>query len=259
MDSIALDRRSRAPEAQAASWPAATPVWPANCATTTPGARARESLLQPLAITSTAGLPAAAQFKAWRERCAPVVEMIEPLGAGPGYRANCTTWKLGPFALSTVLAPAARYRRTRRQIRRDVLDHWAISVARRGTHSMLTEAGDSTARTGVPYIFSFANAFEGQCSGVDWLCLFVPRETFPELGPVIDRCLHLSRESGLAQLLASYLCAASWNGAGRAFAGRPLPVGYGLGLGAQGRHPLLMRCEGGAPSLTGDTGARAGA
>ena len=131
--------------------------------------------------------------------------MIEPLGAGPGYRANCTTWKLGPFALSTVLAPAARYRRTRRQIRRDGLDHWAISVARRGTHSMRTEAGDSTARTGVPYIFSFANAFEGQCSGVDWLCLFVPRETFPELGPVIDRCLHLSLESGLAQLLACYL------------------------------------------------------
>ncbi|HYI82434.1 MAG TPA: phage terminase large subunit family protein [Acetobacteraceae bacterium] len=53
--------------------------------------------------------------------------------------------------------------------------------------------------------------------------------------------------------------AASWNGAGRAFAGRPLPVGYGLGLGAQGRHPLLMRCEGGAPSLTGDAGAQAGA
>jgi AraC-like DNA-binding protein len=205
MDSIVLDRPGQAPERHAAPWPTATPLWSAMGSAAIPEARARESLLQPLVATSTAWRPAAAQFKAWRERCASVVEIIDPLGAGPGYLAGCTAWKFGPFALSAVFAPAARYRRTRRQIRRDGLDHWAISVARRGTHSMRTEAGTSTALTGLPYIFSLANAFEGQCSDIDWLCLFVPRETFPELGPVIDRCLHLPPGNGLGQLLASYL------------------------------------------------------
>src|SRR5215211_6937481 len=158
MDSIVLHRPGQAPERQPASWPAATPVWPDLDSTTTQGARAREPLLKPLLATSTAWLPAAAQFRVWRERCASIVEMIEPLGAGSGYLASCTTWKFGPFALSSVLASAARYRRTRRQIRRDGLDHWAISVARCGTHSMRTEAGTSAALTSLPYIFSFANA-----------------------------------------------------------------------------------------------------
>jgi len=186
----------------------ATP-WPTEPPTETSfdltGPRARAHLLSPVEASSTAGLPAAAQFQAWRERCGSVVEMLEPLGPGCGYLASCTSWKFGPFALSAVVAPAALYQRTRRQIRRDALDHWVVSIARRGTHSMCTEAGTSAAPAGVPYVFSLADAFEGQRSDIDWLCLFMPRETFPELGPVIDRCRQIPLDSGLGQLLACYL------------------------------------------------------
>lgn len=186
-----------------APWPAAPPVWPAL--DPTPETQARGALLRPLVAFSVAELPLAAQFRAWHEYCGPVIEMVEPLGSGPSFPARCTSWKFGPFALSAVLTPSVRYRRTRREIRRDYLDHWVISITRRGTHSMLTEAGVSTAPAGLPYLFSLADAFEGQRSDIDWLCLFVPRETFPELGLVIDRCRQLPLEGGMGQLLACYL------------------------------------------------------
>lgn len=170
-----------------------------------PEARSWGSFLRPVVAFSTTGLPAAAQFRTWRGQCSSVIDMVEPLGSAPGFPASCTSWRFGPFALIAVLAPAVRYRRTCRQTRRDTLDHWGISVTRRGTHSMRTGAGTSTAPTGLPYIFSFADAFEGQCTDIDMLCLCVPRETFPELAPLIDRCRQFPLESGMGQLLACYL------------------------------------------------------
>lgn len=171
------------------------------------GAVERSPALRPLLGYATTALPTEAQFEAWRRHCAPVVEMVEPLAGGPGYAARSTIWKLGPFALSAVAAPAARYRRTATQIRRDALDHWVISLARRGTHVMQVAGSDaaSTAPAGLPYVFSLADAFEGERSDIDWVCLFVPREAFPELALTIDGSRHQALDSGMGQLLAGIL------------------------------------------------------
>ena len=167
----------------------------------------RSPALRPVLGHATAALPPEAQFEAWRRHCAPVIEMLAPLGDGPGYAARCTIWKLGPFALSAVVAPAARYRRTAAQIRRDALDHWVISLARRGTHGMQVAGSGavSAAPAGLPYVFSLADAFEGERSDIDWLCLFVPREAFPELALTIDGSRHRALDSGMGQLLAGFL------------------------------------------------------
>lgn len=180
---------------------------PARGVSTAGIALERGPALRPILSYATDALVPDAQFGAWRQHCAPVVEMVGTLTARPGYAARCTIWKLGPFALSAVVAPAARYRRTAAQIRRDALDHWVISLPRLGTHVMRT-AGDgagATAPTGLPYVFSLAEAFEGEHSDVDWLCLFVPREAFPELALTFDRCRHQVLDSGMGQLLAAFL------------------------------------------------------
>lgn len=170
-------------------------------------ARSRAPLLRPLIASSTAELVPEAQFDAWRTQFGPVVEMLENLSDGPGYAASCTMWKLGPFALSTVVAPAARYRRTGAQIRRDSLDQWVISLTRRGSHSMVTGARLVTVPAGSPFIFSLADAFEGWRTEINWLCLFASRETFPELGPTIDRCSLHPLDSGMGLFLGTFLSA----------------------------------------------------
>lgn len=163
--------------------------------------------LRPIVAVTNTDLPAGEQFNAWRDQCGSVVEMLAPVGTRSGYPAACTTWKLGPFALSTVSAPAATYRRTRAQVRRDALDHWVVNVARRGTYTMRTDRGEFTAPAGAPFIFTFADAFEGERTDIDWLCLFVPRETFPELGPMIDRSRNRPLDGGMGLLLCHYLTA----------------------------------------------------
>lgn len=161
--------------------------------------------VQPILTMSTAGLPAEQQFDAWNEQYGSVIEMLAPADKRGGYPMSCTIWKLGPFALGTVQAPASRYRRTRSQVRRDALDQWVINLVRRGSHYMRTEQAELAVSPGLPYIFSFADAFEGERTDIDWLCLFIPRETYPELGPAIDRCRYQPMYSGMGLLLADYL------------------------------------------------------
>ena len=72
--------------------------------------------VQPILAMSTAELPAEQQSDAWKDHFGNVIEMLSPTDRCGGHPMTCTTWMLGPFALSTVRTPASRYRRTRSQI-----------------------------------------------------------------------------------------------------------------------------------------------
>jgi AraC-like DNA-binding protein len=161
--------------------------------------------LPPIVATSTAGLPVQEQFDAWREQCGSVIDMAVVGEAGSAYPASCTTWKLGSFALRAVTTPATSYQRSKLQARRDAVDHWVFSVALRGKHRMRSESREFTALTGTPCIFTFADAFEGERTEIDWLCLFVPRDSFPELGPAIDRSCGRPLGDAMSFLLRDYL------------------------------------------------------
>jgi AraC-like DNA-binding protein len=166
---------------------------------------ARDSRLRPAHVFSTASVIPARQFEAWQAQCGPVIELVAPLGEAAGYRAHCTAWKLGPFALTSMSAAAARYRRTQAQIRRDAIDHWVIRVARRGMQRLWTEAGSAVMQAGLPCILSLGSAFEAERSDLDWVSLVVPRDLFPSLAPSIDRSLHQPLEGSLGVLLGQYL------------------------------------------------------
>lgn len=167
--------------------------------------RPAAALMEPALHFSTREQPPGNQFAAWRAHCSPVVEMLAPARPDAGFAASRTAWRIGPFTLSVVSAPAGTYRRTRSQIRRDALDHWVVSVVRQGTYALSTERGGFTAGAGTPHIFSLADAFEAEQSDIDWLCLFVPRETFPELAVAIDQCRNQPIADGMGTLLADYL------------------------------------------------------
>ncbi|MFC7691288.1 helix-turn-helix transcriptional regulator [Paeniroseomonas aquatica] len=164
-----------------------------------------DSRLRPVHVFSTASVPPARQFDAWQAQCGPVLDLGAPPGPAFGYRAHCTAWKLGPFALTSVSAAAARYRRTPAQIRRDAIDHWVIRMARRGTQSLWNETGAAVMAPGIPCIMSLGSAFDGERSDLDWVSLVVPRDLFPSIAPTIDRSLHVGLDGSLGLLLGCYL------------------------------------------------------
>ena len=166
---------------------------------------ARDSRLRPAHVFSTASVAPAHQFDAWQAQCGPVLDLIAPPGHASGYRAHCTAWRLGPFALTSVSAAAARYRRRQAQIRRDAIDHWVIRMARSGTQRLWTEGGLAVLQPGLPHILSLGSTFEGERSDLEWISLIVPRDLYPSLAPTIDRSLHLPLEGSLGLLLGRYL------------------------------------------------------
>ncbi|WP_376099911.1 helix-turn-helix domain-containing protein [Roseomonas sp. CCTCC AB2023176] len=170
-----------------------------------PGGPPQGSPLRP-ARFSTGDVPEEKQFAAWRDECSSVIEMRNALGTGPGFAARYEMWKLGSFALSTAQTPAASYARTRAAIRRDGIDHWVLAIVRRGTFAVRTASGDVVrVPAGVPTIFSLAEVSEAQRSDIDWLCLYFPREMFPDFAPTLDRCCNRPVPSTMGQLLAAYL------------------------------------------------------
>lgn len=163
----------------------------------------------PAVAFSTRSLPPAQQFDAWRENCGAVVELFPPAESAQDYQAAFKMWSFGHFALSAVQAPAARFQRSARHIRRDDLDHWMVHVARRGSQTL--QSGDAATAVGAgrPHILSLDRPLDGARSEIDWLCLFVARDAFPAFGPTFgpafDACRDQPLEPAMGGLLVSYL------------------------------------------------------
>ncbi|CAH0184384.1 helix-turn-helix domain-containing protein [Roseomonas sp. CECT 9278] len=157
---------------------------------------------------TTAGLPPAQQFDAWRHQAVPFLDITPPAaGAAAGFEAGATTLRFGPFLMYASRLPAHGHARSAARIRRDSLDHWIIAMCRRGTHRQRSGETMIECRPGVPYVLSMARAFEAQRSGgeIDWVTLHVARDSVPELEATLASSLHAPLDGAAGVLLAGFM------------------------------------------------------
>lgn len=114
-------------------------------------------------------------------------------------------WKLGVFVLCRVVTHAARRGRTAAQLKRDLLDDWLVCVATNGMHGLGSANVRMTVPPLVPVVLSLGEPFEMELRGGEWLCLVMPRDSCPELGPAIDRCRTVPLASPSGRLLGGFL------------------------------------------------------
>lgn len=167
-------------------------------------AQAARRRKQPLAF-STLGLPARQQFEAWQASCTGTVKIMPLVDPGAGFPAERELWALGPMALMTMRAPAARLLQTATAARRCSLDHWMVNIALRGERQTHTEAGCLTIPAGVPSISSMNEAFELDRSDIDWLCLYLPRDLAPEIATALSASRGSPLDHSMGRILASFL------------------------------------------------------
>ncbi|MGK7869873.1 AraC family transcriptional regulator [Falsiroseomonas sp. E2-1-a20] len=131
--------------------------------------------------------------------------LLEDLAPAPDDAAERGIWKLGSFALYRFAGPLARHGRTMAQIRRDLRDDWLVCVATRGMHAV--RAGDTQLIIPplVPIVLSLDEPFETELRGGEWLCLVMPRDGCPELGPAIEGCRTEPLASASGRLLGGFL------------------------------------------------------
>lgn len=154
---------------------------------------------------ATAPLPASGQFGAWHDWYRPLFDTVARNPPDEGFRAKCSIWLLGALTISQASAPAIWTARTRALIRRNPIDHWVITVGKRGTVELTTGNTCVSPGVGVPYVISLADEMETTKSDYSRLQFYLGRDSFHE----IDSLLEASRAKALdtpgVRLLADYM------------------------------------------------------
>jgi AraC-like DNA-binding protein len=146
------------------------------------------------------------QFETWQEWFQPVVDIV-PKRPTDGFPAETHLWRLGGLAMSRTSAPPVHVTRTRGHLRRDAVDHWVISYCARGAHSATTAGASLEVPSRVPYLWSLGQEFQHQRTHVDRVQLFMTRDAFRDIAPVLDAALGSTLDTPLGYLLGDYMMA----------------------------------------------------
>jgi AraC-like DNA-binding protein len=156
-------------------------------------------------VFSTSGVDLRHRFDFWCSKYGSFnsLKLLSP--EVEGFDACNEIWSFGQLALVRNSAPAMAYQRTMRQIRGDCVDHWVIRVAHSGQARL--RIGDAAFRKGPmrPVLFTLGLPHEGDRSQADWISLYIPRDSFPDLTAGLDRLGSRVLDSPGAGLLVDYM------------------------------------------------------
>jgi AraC-like DNA-binding protein len=154
---------------------------------------------------ATHSLPARDQLEAWRSWFHSVFDVLPWQSVAAGFPAESQLWKLDGLAVSRVAAPSIHVARTKALIRRNPGDNWAITVGRRVTTAVRTDDVALEAPAGVPFVVSLGTEFVSERSQDERLQLYLARDSFREVAPVLDAAQGMILNTPLGRLLGDYL------------------------------------------------------
>lgn len=154
---------------------------------------------------TTHTLPVPDQLEAWRYWFHSVFDVMPRQWPASGFAAESVLWNLDGLALSRVTAPAIKVTRTKALIRQNPVDHWVITLGRRVATAVRTEDVSLEAPAGVPFVVSLGNDLTSERSQDDRLQLYLARDSFGEIAPMLDAARGTTLNTPLGHLLADYM------------------------------------------------------
>jgi AraC-like DNA-binding protein len=157
----------------------------------------------PVRFTTT-DLPIREQFDAWQGWFDGVFN-IALNESEAGFAASSVVWTLDEFGLSHVKAPALTAVRDTALLRANPIDHWVITLGHRrtvgsGGGGLVLDVPGS-----VPYVASLGRELVSQRSSDERLQLYLPRDSFRELAPLLDAAQAQALDTPLGRLLGDYI------------------------------------------------------
>ncbi|MFO1080530.1 MAG: hypothetical protein U1E23_07890, partial [Reyranellaceae bacterium] len=153
----------------------------------------------------TRDLPAHIQLEAWQAWYGRVFETT-PLHPGePGFFAHARAWTLPGLTLNEVTAPGLSVVRTPTLIRREPVDHWAITLSKRSPTLLDTGDASFSAPAGLPFVLSLGQTMRNRREADERIQLYLSRDTFHGIATLLDNCRVRPLEAAGARLLADYL------------------------------------------------------
>lgn len=156
-------------------------------------------------IFSTHHLPKAEQLDAWRGWFETVFDVAVDHDEKDGFLAESRYWSLGGFGLGRVAAPTLRSSRSKSLLRRNPVDHWVLTVGgtRTGGQSSAGATLDIPGR--MPFLVSLGRELVSDRKEDERLHLYLPRDSFADLAPVLDSRLGEGLDNPLANLLGDFI------------------------------------------------------
>jgi AraC-like DNA-binding protein len=154
---------------------------------------------------ATHSLPASSQLDAWRVWFGSVFDVMPRQSGDEGFPAETQLWKLGGLTVSRVSAPSISVARTKALIRRNPVDHWVITLGNRVTTAVRTDDVSLEAPAKMPFVVSLGNELISERRQDEWLQLYLARDSFGEIGQILDAAQGTVLNTPLGKLLADYM------------------------------------------------------
>lgn len=164
----------------------------------------REDTMTPIRFETTS-LPPHEQFGAWHGWYSSLFETAVNRAPAKGFPACIESWSLRGLTIGEGLAPAISTFRTKALIRRNPVDHWVLTVCRRGTVALQTLSETLTLEPGVPYVISLGDEMATVKDEYSRVQFYLSRNSFAGIAALLDgaRAKPLGTPEG--KLLADYM------------------------------------------------------
>lgn len=154
-------------------------------------------------VFSTHSLPAREQFDAFRSWFDPVFDFV--VEDPREFAATSEIWSLGNFALGIVEAPALRAIRTASLIRRNPVDDWVIVLGQQRACGEAAKGTEFDVPAGVAFVTTLGQEINSTRAADRRLQLYLPRDVFSDLAPVLDTVVGRPLDGAMGRLLAEFL------------------------------------------------------
>jgi AraC-like DNA-binding protein len=149
-------------------------------------------------------MPTEHQLEAWRGWFNAVFDVVPLQSADQGFAAWNEIWVLDGFAVSRVFAPPLHAARTKTLIRRNPVDHWSLTLGQATTGIKIPNAS-LVAPAKVPFVVSLGHELVSERSQDNRLQIYLSRDSFADIGALLDAAVGAPVETRLGLLLADYM------------------------------------------------------
>ena len=161
---------------------------------------------------STRSVPRAAQFDVWRDWYGSVLEATAAEPQDKGFGAENSNWVMGGLTVSHVASPPSAVSRTKSLIRRNPVDHWALTLSKRSASYVEVGGISLEVPPNVPFFLSL-----GQEMGIrrqrqdERVQILLSRDAFSGIARMLDGVTGTAANTAQGKLLADYTLLLSRN------------------------------------------------
>jgi AraC-like DNA-binding protein len=151
---------------------------------------------------STHIYPVNDRFDAWAQLVAPLV-LAEKVQSG--FKACARAYDLGRMHYVSTCHDAVRHQRSDELISQSGIDHWLLTLRRTGTER--SRCGDRVLESepGSLDIRSLAHPFSGETSQTGCVFIFLSRDDFVSLAPLLDGANHRLLEGSMKGVIRDFI------------------------------------------------------